>query len=289
VISRVGAHRAAGSVAGDLDLKTVEILSIGDELLRGIVQESNSHWLAKRIAARGAALRRVEVLPDEPELVGREIAAALSRAPTLLITHGGLGPTDDDRTREAISLGTGRAQELNAEAEAIVRRRYRELAEAGAVADSEMTDERLRMARLPRGSVALDNQVGGAPALLLELGTTTLVALPGVPPELFWIWQNSLSPHLDELLGPGGFAETTFEIESRDESAIASILQEIQSRHRDLYIKSRAHGFGDDDSLRITVHATGESDAAARAAADAALSDLRAGFAETGISITDPT
>jgi hypothetical protein len=67
------------------------------------------------------------------------------------------------------------------------------------------------------------------------------------------------------------------------------MLQEIQSRHRDLYIKSRAHGFGDDDLLRITVHATGESDAAARAAADAALSDLRAGFAETGISITDPT
>jgi len=267
-------------------LKTVEILSIGDELLRGIVQESNSHWLAKRIAARGAALRRVQVLPDEPELVGREIAATLAREPTLLITHGGLGPTDDDRTREAIALGTGRAQELDSEAEAIVRRRYRELAEAGAVADSEMTESRLRMAHLPRGSVALDNHVGGAPALLLPLGSTTLVALPGVPPELFWIWENSLSPHLDELLGPGGFAETTFEIQLRDESVIAALLQEVQSRHPHLYVKSRAHGFGESDLLRITVHATGESDEAAAAATDAALRDLRAGLAEKGISIT---
>lgn len=266
-------------------MKTVEILSIGDELLRGIVQESNSYWLAKRIAARGAALRRVQVLPDEPELVGREIAAALAREPTLLITHGGLGPTDDDRTREAIALGTGRAQELNPEAEAIVRRRYRELAEAGAVADSEMTEPRLRMAQLPRGSVALDNEVGGSPAVWLSLGSTTLVALPGVPPELFWIWENSLSPHLDELLGPGGFAETTFQIDSRDESAIAALLQGVQSRHPNVYVKSRAHGFGEDDLLRITVHATGESDAAAREAVDASLSDLRNQLNSLGIGM----
>jgi molybdenum cofactor synthesis domain-containing protein len=268
-------------------LKTVEILSIGDELLRGIVQESNSYWLAKRIAARGAALRRVQVLPDEPELVGHEIASALSRSPTLLITHGGLGPTDDDRTREAIALGTGRPQELSPEAEAILRRRYREFAEAGAVADSSMTDERLRMAQLPRGSVALDNQVGAAPAVLLPLGSTTLVALPGVPPELFWIWENSLSPYLDELLGPGGFAETTFEIQWRDESTIAGLLQEVQSRHPHLYVKSRAHGFGGSDLLRITVHATGESDEAARAAADAALSDLETQLREKGVARRD--
>jgi molybdopterin-biosynthesis enzyme MoeA-like protein len=145
------------------------------------------------------------------------------------------------------------------------------------------------MAHLPTGSIALDNEVGAAPGVLLPLGETTLVALPGVPPELFWIWEHSLSPFLDKLLGPGGFAETTIEIQLRDESAIASILQEIQSRHQDLYIKSRAHGFGDADLLRITVHATGESEAAARAAADAALSDLRAGLTEKGISITDPS
>ena len=269
-------------------MSTVEILAIGDELLRGIVQESNSHWLAKRIAARGAALRRIQVLPDEPRLVGDEIASAISRSPTLLITHGGLGPTDDDRTREAISFGTHRPVERNEAAEAIVRRRYRELADAGAVADAEMTDERLRMARLPRGSVALDNQVGGAPAFLLQIGETTLVSLPGVPPELFWIWENSLAPHLDRLLGPGGFAETTFRIELRDESAIASLLQDVQSRHPHVYVKSRAHGFGDEDLLRITVHATGESEEVATRAAEAAARDLEDALSARGISLRPP-
>ena len=266
-------------------MKTVEIIAIGNELLRGIVQESNSHWLAQRIAARGADLRRVQVLPDEPPLVGREIAHALERSPTLLITHGGLGPTDDDRTREAIALGTGRLEQLNTDAEAIVRKRYRELAESGAVSDAALTDERLRMAHLPHGSLALDNEVGAAPAILLRLGETTLVALPGVPPELFWIWENSLARYLDEILGPGGFAETTFEIEWRDESTIASLLQEVQSRHPHLYVKSRAKGFGEDDLLRITVHATGKSDEDARALADVALSDLQTKLASKGVTI----
>ncbi len=268
-------------------MKTVEILAIGDELLRGIVHESNSHWLAKRIAARGATLQRVQVLPDEPPLVGSEIAAALARGPTLLITHGGLGPTDDDRTREAISLGTNREIELNQDAEAIVRRRYRELAAAGAVADETFSDERRRMALLPRGSRALDNHIGGAPGVLLALGETTLVALPGVPPELFWIWENSLAPHLDEILGPGGFADSTFQIRWRDESAIAAMLQEVQSKHPHLYIKSRAHGFGQDDLLRITVHATAVSDGAARASADEAVADLETAFSARGIQIVE--
>jgi molybdenum cofactor synthesis domain-containing protein len=269
-------------------MKTVEIIAIGNELLRGIVQESNSHWLAKRIAARGADLRRVAVLPDEPPTVAAEISAALLRMPTLLITHGGLGPTDDDRTREAISKGTDREIELNHDAEAIVTRRYRELAEQGAVEDAALTAERLRMAHLPRGSVALENQVGAAPGIVLDLGATTLVALPGVPPELFWIWENPLTPFLDEILGPGGFAETTFEIGWRDESTIAGLLQEVQSRHPHLYVKSRAKGFGEEDLLRITVHATGESDDAASGLIDAALDDLREGLAARGIRIVGP-
>ncbi|MGZ4142799.1 MAG: competence/damage-inducible protein A [Actinomycetota bacterium] len=266
-------------------MKTVEIIAIGDELLRGIVAESNSHWLAKRIAARGATLRRVLVLPDEPPLVGGEIAAAVARAPTLLITHGGLGPTDDDRTREAIAIGTDRPQELQPDAEAIVRRRYAELAAAGRIPSPDITDARSRMAMLPKGARALDNQVGAAPGIVMDLGPTTLVALPGVPPELFWIWENPLAPILDEVLGPGGFAETTLETEHPDESSIAPLLQDVQARHPGVYVKSRAHGFGEEDLLRITLQAIGPGDPEARALVDAALDDLRAQLATMGIPI----
>jgi len=264
-------------------MKTVEIIAIGDELLRGIVAESNAHWLAKRIAARGAALTRIQVLPDDPPIVADEIRAALARAPNLLITHGGLGPTDDDRTREALSLGLDRPQELHAEAESIVRRRYAELASDGIVASAALDDARIRMAMLPQGARALDNHVGAAPGIVFEAGSTTIVALPGVPPELWWIWENPLAPILDELLGPGGFHEITEQIQWRDESAIAPLLQEVQERHPHVYVKSRAHGFGDEDLLRITVHATGESDAAARALAETAFGEVQSGLREMGI------
>jgi molybdopterin-biosynthesis enzyme MoeA-like protein len=168
-----------------------------------------------------------------------------------------------------------------------VRRRYAELAAAGVVADAELNDARIRMAMLPRGARALDNEVGAAPGIVLSLDRTMLVALPGVPPELVWIWEHPLAPILDELLGPGGFHEVTFQIDSRDESAIAPLLQDIQSRHPQVYVKSRAHGFGDEDLLRITLHATGESDEAARALADAASDELQSALADQGVTIRD--
>ncbi|MCI0344110.1 MAG: competence/damage-inducible protein A, partial [Chloroflexi bacterium] len=160
-------------------MKAVEIFSLGDELLRGVVQDNNSHWMSRRITARGASLTRIAVLPDAPTTVAGELRGALGRAPALILTQGGLGPTDDDRTREAIALATDRPLALDPKAEEIVRRRYAELAAAGRVSSSELHEARRRMARLPEGARPLDNHVGAAPGVLLETGGTTIVALPG--------------------------------------------------------------------------------------------------------------
>ena len=264
-------------------MNDVEIFSIGDELLRGIVQDSNSYWMAKRIAARGARLTRVAVLPDTPPVVAEELQQALRRAPALILTQGGLGPTDDDRTREAIALGAERPLEPHADADAIVRRRYAELAAAGLVADAEIHEARMRMTRLPRGARALDNQVGAAPAVLLEIDATTIVSLPGVPPELHWIWENSLAGELDRILGPGGFAEITVTLALRDESAIAAMLRDLQARHPDVYVKSRAKGFEDGEEVRVTLTAAGTDDDDARAKAQAAFAGLQAGLERLGV------
>lgn len=266
-------------------MKAVEITSIGDELLRGVVQDTNSHWIAQRIAARGAGLRRVVTLPDSPEIVAAELRAALARGPALVVTQGGLGPTDDDRTREALSLATGAPLREHPEALAIVRRRYAELAAAGRVAAAELTEPRLRMAHLPRGAIALDNRVGAAPGIVLHAGGTAIVSLPGVPPELHWMWENPLAPYLDEILGPGGFAETTVTLGERDESRLAPLLRELQARHTEVYVKSRAKGFGEQDRIRVTLTAAGTDDADARERVDAALAELRRDLAGVGIEI----
>lgn len=269
-------------------MKDVEIFSIGDELLRGVVQDSNSHWMAQRVAARGARLTRVLVLPDDPRVVADEIRAAMRRSPALLVTQGGLGPTDDDRTREAIALATARPLEPHAVAEGIVRRRYEELAAAGRVTDAALHDARLRMAHLPRDARALDNQIGAAPAVMLEIDATTIVALPGVPPELQWIWENTLAPELDRILGPGGFAETTVTLDLRDESAIAVMLRDLASRHPEVYVKSRAKGFEEGEEVRVTLTAAGEDDDGARRLVDAAFAELRNRLAELGVGLLGP-
>ncbi|HEX9695377.1 MAG TPA: competence/damage-inducible protein A [Actinomycetota bacterium] len=254
----------------------VEIFSIGDELLRGLVMDTNSHWMAKRVAARGAALRRVVVLPDDPPTVAAELRAALDRAPGLILTQGGLGPTDDDRTREAVALATGREAVRDPRAERIVRERYAALAAGGHVADAAMTPSRLRMADLPRGAVALDNRIGGAPGVLLETGGAAIVCLPGVPQELWWIWEHSLAGHLDRILGPGGFCEITVVLSERDESRIAEAMHRIAMRHPRVYVKSRASAFDQPDArVRATLTASAPSDEAARSLAQQALGELR--------------
>ncbi|TMK22822.1 MAG: competence/damage-inducible protein A [Actinobacteria bacterium] len=266
-------------------MSTVEIFSIGDELLRGVVQDSNSFWMAKRIAARGASLGRVIVMPDDPESVGDELRLAIERGPTLILTQGGLGPTDDDNTREAIAIGSRHSLEPNADAEEIVRSRYAELAAAGRVATPELTEPRRRMSRLPRGARPLDNQIGAAPAFVLELERTTVVALPGVPPELQWIWDHTLAPELDRILGPGGFAEITVTLDLRDESAIADLLRDLQGRHPDVYVKSRAKGFDAGEDIRVTLTAAGRSDDYAQRLVETALAELGNQLERMGISI----
>src|SRR5260221_9903611 len=120
------------------------------------------------------------------------------------------------------------------------------------------------MARLPRGARALDNHVGAAPGVVLDHDATTIVSLPGVPPEMHWIFDGPLSAILDRVIGPGGFFEWTAVASTRDESAIAPVLSAVQARHPDVYVKSRAKTFDDADAVRVTLAASGTSEEHAR-------------------------
>jgi molybdenum cofactor synthesis domain-containing protein len=266
-------------------MKTVEVLSIGDELLRGVVADTNSGWIASRVAARGAALRRVTTLPDTPDIVAGVIREAFGRGTDLIVTHGGLGPTDDDRTRDAVALALDAPCETNAAALDIVRRRYEELAVDGRVQSAALNAPRLKMTRLPRGAIALDNHIGAAPGVLMRRDEQAIVCLPGVPPELHWIWEQTLVPHLDEILGPGGWAEITLVLSETDESRIAELLEALAARHPDVYVKSRAKGFEVEDRIRVTLTAAGGDDVEARTRVEAALAELRRDLDEAGVSV----
>jgi molybdenum cofactor synthesis domain-containing protein len=266
-------------------MKRAEVFSIGDELLRGIVQDTNSHWLIQRITARGARVERGALLPDEPPVVGAALREAFAREPDLIVTHGGLGPTDDDRTREALSLATGAPCVSHPDAESIVRRRYAELAAAGTVSGGHLNEARLRMSVLPRGALALDNEIGAAPGVALRHGGTMIVSLPGVPQELQWIFENSLSPLLDEILGPGGFREWTAVATTNDESQIALVLRAVAERHPRVYVKSRAKSFAEEATVRVTLTATAASDREAEWLLSEARKDLKSSLRTASVEL----
>lgn len=246
-------------------MPTAEIIVIGNEILTGDVQDTNSHWLCQQIAGLGGEVTHIAVVGDRVRDIVREVELALTRGLDLLLTAGGLGPTADDRTLEAVAEATGCELEENAEALDMVRRKYEELAAEGSVASAELTDSRRKMAVLPGGAQPLHNPVGAAPGALLEVGETRVVCLPGVPAELKGIWEGALQPVLSELFGEGSFAEETLVVDTGDESLLAPILEQVQRDCPEVYFKSRARTFGPEVKIRVVLSARGEDKAQAQA------------------------
>ncbi|MHA1451605.1 MAG: competence/damage-inducible protein A, partial [Promethearchaeota archaeon] len=159
----------------------VELLIIGNEILIGKFQDTNSYWIAKRIAKYGHHLVRITAIGDEKEEISSTFNEVLKRKPDILITSGGLGPTFDDITMESIASALNRELELDSHAYKLIKLIYERAYDKGVLKLREMTKEREKMAYLPLGSMMLPNPVGVAPGVKLEEGSTTIYIFPGVP------------------------------------------------------------------------------------------------------------
>jgi nicotinamide-nucleotide amidase len=241
-------------------MKKVEVVTVGNEILMGAVLDSNSHWICKQISGLGGQVERVVLVPDDVGAIAREIDSALSRKADLIFTLGGLGPTADDLTLEAVARSARRPLTVNDEALSLVRAKYEQLHREGSIDSAEFTEERRKMAILPEGAVPLKNDIGAAPGVLLRLESGQLVvSLPGVPDEMKGIVANSLAPVLRDMFGSGAFLERTLVSDCKDESVLSPILRRVSGQFADVYIKSRARRFGPDVRFHITLAARGES------------------------------
>jgi molybdenum cofactor synthesis domain-containing protein len=146
------------------------ILTVGDELTSGDVENSNASWLARSLEALGCRVRLVAALPDEIEAIASFLRLHRGDADCVLVT-GGLGGTPDDLTREAVAAAFRVDCVLDEHAAGPLRERF---ASRGLTAYAE------RWATLPRGSEPLGNPLGGAPAFVLS----EVYVLPGVPAEM---------------------------------------------------------------------------------------------------------
>jgi nicotinamide-nucleotide amidase len=170
-----------------------EVVTIGTELLLGEIVDSNAAHIARQLAAIGVDHYYTTTVGDNEERIISVLRDALSRS-DVVITTGGLGPTVDDVTRQAVARAAGRElvspPELLAQIEAYFRRR-----------GYTMTDNNRRQAYVPDGAVAIENPVGTAPGFILEVGDKAIICLPGVPHEMRYLLQERALPYLRQKMG----------------------------------------------------------------------------------------
>lgn len=265
----------------------VELLAIGNELLVGQVMDTNSHWLVQQLTGLGAQVRRAAMVRDDYDDIGFELRRALDRAPKLVITTGGLGPTDDDLTFRAIARTFELPLEVHPEALEMVRLRYEYLATVREGFDASLNDARRKMAHFPQGAEVLANATGAAPALALDLGPTTLVCLPGVPSEMKDIFSTSMQPVLARTLGTGCYVERSLFLDRGDESRIATMLEQVQARHTTVYIKSRGQTRDGVRHLTVVLSRGGDDLAAVTDEVLATEAEIVAGLATLGYGIVE--
>ena len=225
-------------------IRQVAIITVGNEILDGIILDTNTKWMIERLKPLGLMVKEVLTIRDDVPEIARAINRAVEDGCSLIITSGGLGPTHDDMTLKGVAEAFHLPLAVNVKGLAIVSRQYKQLHESGRIESGEITDSRRKMAIFPKGAYPLDNKVGGAPGVLLVGKDFEVVSLPGVPHELMWIFDNQLIPHITQHLDES-YYEEVLSLPLRDESTLAPLIDEAMKRVPGVWIKSLVKPYGE--------------------------------------------
>ncbi len=173
-----------------------EIVTIGTELLLGEIVDTNSAWIAQRLTTIGMNLFYTVTVGDNLQRITDVLRASMGRS-DVVITTGGLGPTVDDMTREAVAAAADRELVLDEEL-------VQEIAAYFARRGYTMTDNNRRQAQLPAGATVIHNPVGTAPAFYVEQNDHVIICLPGVPHEMRYLMEHEVLPYLQQRFGLQG-------------------------------------------------------------------------------------
>lgn len=244
-----------------------EIIAIGSELVSGQSLDTNSQWLSRGLAARGIPVHFHTTLGDDLEENVAALRIALGRA-GLVVLSGGLGPTQDDLTREAVALVADVPLVEDADALAAIaamfERRQRTMAERNRV-----------QALVPRGAEVLANRVGTAPGLWMRIGESVVACLPGVPYEMRIMFDEQVVPRLGTL-GPAGRVIVHHKINlfGKGESDIETEALDLTARGRLPEVGITVH----EATISFRIRSEGATEDEARQAMEPTLALIRARF-----------
>jgi molybdenum cofactor synthesis domain-containing protein len=230
----------------------IEIISVGNELLIGKVLNTNASWMAKRVTSLGTTVRRITVISDDVEEISTAVREAIKRKPRFIITTGGLGPTFDDKTLEGLAKALKQNLKVNEKALDMVKEKYEEYHKQGRMIDAELTAPRVKMATIPENAEPLHNPAGTAPAAIMGLRGTVLIALPGVPSEMEAIFEESIVPMLKKEADGIVFFEASIFADSIMESTLAPLID--KTMHNNVYVYIKSHPKSRENAPHIELH-----------------------------------
>jgi nicotinamide-nucleotide amidase len=230
-----------------------EILSVGTELLLGQIVDTNANYLAQQLPALGLDLYYVSSIGDNLQRLSDAFQTALQRS-DVVITTGGVGPTEDDLTREAIANVFGEQMQVQPELE-------QQLREFFARRGRTMPERNVKQATTIPSGTYLPNPIGTAPGWWVEKDGKVIISMPGVPHEMRKMWEEQAQPRLAKLLSGGVILSRTLKLagigESHAEEALGDLTHSVNPTLA-TYAKS------DGIHLRLTSKASTQAEALER-------------------------
>lgn len=206
-------------------MKKASIVCIGNELLNGYGIDTNSVYLCEKLLAVGIEITAIYKVGDVAENIVEAFRTAAEKSDVILIT-GGLGPTDDDITRQTLSTYSGRELVLNKEALADIEKFYSALSK-------QMPQRNIIQAYIPQGAKVIKNQAGTAPGIMLVDNGKLFFAMPGVPVEMKLMYEQTVEPELIKLKNRKAIAIRKLKCYGMGESNIAELLGDRMRRGRE--------------------------------------------------------
>lgn len=230
-----------------------EVVGVGTELLLGQITNSNARWISERLAEIGVDVLRHQVVGDNLARIEEAFREALARSDVVIAT-GGLGPTQDDITRDAVAALAGAKLVRRADLEEMIRARF-------ARAGRQMPESNLGQADVPEGARAIVPELGTAPGLIVDVGGRLLVALPGVPAEMQEMMEGTVLPDLVAMAGPAALESRVIRCTGIAESRVAELTDDLFRSSENPTVAYLAGG--GEVKIRVSAKAASRADAEA--------------------------
>ncbi|HXI62187.1 MAG TPA: molybdopterin-binding protein, partial [Pyrinomonadaceae bacterium] len=203
---------------------TAEIIAIGSELLSSTRTDTNSLWLTDQLNRIGIDVKLKTIVGDDDARLEEVVKDAVKRS-RVVLTTGGLGPTEDDITRKVVARALGKRLSLDEKVLEEIRERFR------AFGIANMPERNSRQAMVIAGAEVLSNPNGSAPGLYLEHEGCAVALMPGPPREMKPMFENHVRARLEKLAGDTRFATRVLRVSGLGESAVDEKIAPIYTKY----------------------------------------------------------